>query len=219
MTLNMHNYKSLIIIAICGVFILACDTGTLDKKEITNEELRTREHFTTIKGTEIKEGPYEKKDLNGQLIETSNYKNGELDGEQKLYEKGHLYSIAHYKNGQIDGEYQSFYENGEVYVSGLYENGVMNGKWKTYYETGQLKEIVYFEDNEENGPFVEFHSNGNLKAEGEYLNGDNEHGLLLLYDPNGILIQKMNCDRGVCRTIWKKEGKQGFPEDIRNSSK
>ena len=50
---------------------------------------------------------------------------------------------------------------------------------------------------------MEYFRNGNLKAEGSYLDGDNEHGLLKLYDETGRLIRKMECEQGVCRTFWR----------------
>ena len=35
-----------------------------------------------------------------------------------------------------------------------------------------------------------------------YLDGDNEHGELKLFDEQGVLTKKMNCDKGICRTSW-----------------
>jgi len=78
-------------------------------------------------------------------------------------------------------------------------------KWKRYYDSGELMEIVNFVENEENGPFVEYYKNGNKKATGNYLDGDNEHGELELFDEQGELIKKMNCNKGICRTSWTKE--------------
>ena len=65
-------------------------------------------------------------------------------------------------------------------------------------------EEVSFQDNQENGPFTEYHENGQLKAEGYYQEGDNEHGLLKIYDKQGELVKTMNCQHGVCRTVWEK---------------
>jgi antitoxin component YwqK of YwqJK toxin-antitoxin module len=131
-------------------------------------------------------------------------------GQQKIYEKGVLYSVANFIDGEHHGKYQTLYPSGKVNVEGEYVNNVMTGKWKRYYPDANLMEVVSFKDNEENGPFVEFYPNGNVKAEGDYLNGDNEHGELFLYDINGILIKRMMCDNGICRTIWVKEGKEGM---------
>ncbi len=161
--------------------------------------------YHVLKGTDIRHGPYEEKDFQGRLLEQSNYSHGKLQGEQKLYNKGVLYSIAHYSDGVINGLYTSYHlGTDKPYVIGNYKNGVMEGKWKTYTRQGKLKEIVTFKNNEENGPFAEFYPNGKIKAEGNYINGDNEQGLLLMYTPNGVLYKKMQCENGVCHTIWEK---------------
>ena len=81
----------------------------------------------------------------------------------------------------------------------------MSNVWIRYYKNGQKKEEVTFENNEENGPFVEYNENGSLAAKGSYLNGDFEHGLLEIYDGQGVLVRKMNCDKGICNTTWKAD--------------
>jgi len=170
-----------------------------------DDSIKVIREYDVLKGTNIKHGPYIAKDFEGNLIEESNYNHGKLNGLQKLYTNGKLYSEAHFKDSIIHGKYISYHlESGEPYVIGNYNNGVMEGKWKTYTNRGKLKEIVTFKYNEENGPFIEFWPNGKIKAEGAYLDGDNEHGLLLLYNPNGVLYKKMQCEKGTCRTIWEK---------------
>ena len=166
--------------------------------------------FTVESGTNTKQGEYKRYRLNGDLLEEATFEKGQIIGQQKIYENGELYSITHFENGQYHGLYQTFYPGGRVNVEGEYVDNTMSGKWKRYYPDGQIMEVVTFKDNEENGPFVEFYPNGNVKAEGDYLNGDNEHGELFLYDINGILIKRMMCDEGICRTIWVKEGREGF---------
>ena len=84
----------------------------------------------------------------------------------------------------------------------------MTGKWKGYYDNGALKEEVIFVNNQENGPFIEYYPNGKLKAEGTYLEGDYEQGELKLYNESGELIRRMNCEKGVCKTVWKAEGEE-----------
>ena len=67
-----------------------------------------------------------------------------------------------------------------------------------------MEEVTFGDDNKENGPFREFHENGQLKTEGSYLDGDNEHGELKKYDENGELTETMDCQRGICRTVWTR---------------
>ena len=83
---------------------------------------------------------------------------------------------------------------------------MMNPFDDVYFMKRALQEAqMAFDKNEENGPFEEYHPNGKIKAKGTYLAGDNEHGLLEIFDDKGELIKKMQCKKGVCRTTWKKE--------------
>lgn len=197
------------LILLFSVLFIACSTE-LEEVEHRNEQQNSIEKYSVIKGTTTKQGAYERLTLDGDLLETSSYENGLRTGEQKIYENGQIYSIAQYKEGMMDGSYQTYYRGGQINVEGKYAADVMSGKWKRYYKDGQIMEVVTFADNEENGPFVEFYPNGNVKAEGAYKDGDFEHGELLLYDINGILIKKMMCDEGICRTTWVKEGREDF---------
>ena len=188
--------------------IIAC-SAPVEEVENKNELQNYVEKYNVIKGTNTKHGDYRRHTLGGELIEESSYEKGNMIGLQKIYERGELYSVANFIEGNHHGSYQTYYQGGKVNVEGEYVDNVMAGKWKRYYPDGHLMEVVTFKDNEENGPFVEFYPNGNVKAEGDYKDGDNEHGELFLYDLNGILIKKMMCDQGICRTTWVKEGKEG----------
>jgi antitoxin component YwqK of YwqJK toxin-antitoxin module len=78
----------------------------------------------------------------------------------------------------------------------------MSGLWTYYYASGEVKEKVHYEHNFENGPFEEYYPDGTIKAKGNYLVGDNEDGLLFLYDESGDPERVMECDSGICRTQW-----------------
>ena len=164
------------------------------------------ERFEVDKKTKLKDGKFERLNADGSKFEVSNYEQDVLQGERTLYfESGTAEIVEQYKDGVLDGPYITNYEEGSVKLEGQYEEGVMTGIWKQYYESGQVMEEVTFRDNMENGPFVEYHPNGNLKAEGQYQDGDKEQGLLKLYDENGELYKRMECDNGICRTVWSRE--------------
>jgi len=187
----------IIIIAGCG--------GNLETVE-TKDEFGNQIRFTRSKTDSLKQGAYLVLDATGQKMEEANYVDDQLHGERRLYGEGGVLDIVErYVDGAFDGLYQKFHPNGQVKFEASYITGILSGETKSYYESGQLKEIVAFKNNEENGPFEEYHPNGKIKAKGQYLDGDNEHGELELYDENGILIKKMNCEKGVCRTSWTKE--------------
>lgn len=164
------------------------------------------ERYQRSKADFARQGLYQKFDEQGRLMEEANYQNDTLNGLRVLYyETGDTQIVETYRQGIFEGPYRLFYESGQLNLTGRYEANEMTGDWYRYYENGQLMERVRFESNTENGPFIEYYENGNLKAEGAYLDGDNEHGLLKLYDEAGELKRKMNCEKGICRTFWKRE--------------
>lgn len=146
---------------------------------------------------------------NGSIYAETNYNKGKIEGERTLfYKSGQVQIKEHYINGTFQGPYTAFYENGKIDVEGEYINGSMEGVWKKFYESGELKEEVNFKNNEENGPFNEYYKNGADKAKGFYvykLDEAREHGLLELFNEQGEIIKKMQCDSGLCRTTWTLE--------------
>jgi len=187
------------------LFLFACSNG-LETVETTEED-GTKVKYTRYKTNYAKQGLYIKKDTEGKKIEEAEYVNDTLHGERRLFyfETGELQTTETYVKGIFNGAYKIYHKNGKVKFEGNYTNGVLMGQCKGFYDDGQLKEIVAFDKNEENGPFEEYHPNGKIKAKGTYLNGDNEHGLLEIFDEKGELIKKMQCEKGVCRTTWTKE--------------
>ncbi|RMG76749.1 MAG: toxin-antitoxin system YwqK family antitoxin [Bacteroidetes bacterium] len=178
----------------------------LETIENRDEAGRLVEKYTCLKGTTIKQGLYQAFSPEGKVIEEAHYEKDSLHGTRKLfYKNGRPEVIEQYVMNQFEGPYQSFYSNGRLKIEGRYYKNEMSGDWKKYYETGELMEVVTFEHNEENGPFREYYKNGQLKTEGNYLNGDREHGLLKKYNENGQLIAKMQCLYGVCQTVWTLE--------------
>lgn len=189
----------------------------------SNEELVLEHHesgsvkaeYQVDKKSKAKQGYYKAYYPEGGLQEEATYRNDTLEGVRKLYyPNGVLHIEEQYQAGLIEGPYQVFFESGQVEVQGTYAENSMMGTWKRFYPSGQLMEEVAFEGNQENGPFIEYYENGQLKAEGSYLNGDFEHGLLKLYNEAGELMRKMQCEAGVCRTIWTLEDGDVPPVNI-----
>jgi len=146
---------------------------------------------------------------NGSLKEKALYAQGVLDGQRQLFfPNGQTQIIENYVAGHMHGNYEVYYESGLLLLKQNFRMDTLEGISRKYYENGQLEEEVMFADNLENGPFKEYYENGLLHWEGQYLNGDNEFGLLKEYDDMGELIKKMMCDSlAICRTIWTlKEG-------------
>ncbi len=192
-----------ILIYILPFLLICCGSRLKSVSEIN--DLGYKSVYSVDPKTQLKEGLYKVYDANGNLYEEINYQAGEINGSRTLYyPNGNKEVVENLSAGKYQGLFQSFYESGGIKAEGNYENNIAIGKWKSYYEGGQLKDIATFENNEENGPFIEYHENGKLKAEGNFKDGDQEHGLLLLYDEEGQLERKMDCNLGRCTTIWQK---------------
>lgn len=200
----------LLFVAACGERSGGADAGE-QKSSASNADLEqvektdpygNTERYTRRQSDYAKEGRYELISPEGHTLETAAYRNDTLHGTRVLYyETGDTQIVEQYVAGRFAGPYRAFYPDGELELEGQYIANAMEGIWKRYYENGQVMEEVQFQDNAENGPFKEYYENGNLKAEGYYKDGDNEHGMLKLYNEQGELDKLMNCQHGVCRTV------------------
>ncbi len=154
-----------------------------------------------------KEGSYKRWSKSGKPIEEAHFSNGQLDKMRILYfENGDTQIVENYRGGLFHGKYKTFYPNGKIQLVGQYQDNKMEGLWIKYYEDGTLMEKVHFSNNLENGAFQEYYPNGIIKTEGKYRNGDNEHGRLKMFDETGRHVKSMECQDGICKTIWRIDG-------------
>lgn len=187
------------------ILMIACK-GKLEVVENKDENGNLIELYNRSTEDFSKQGAYIKYAPAGNAIEEAHYINDTLHGKRVLYfDNGKPQIVENYVMGEFVGLYQAYYSNGQLELSGKYANGAMEGIWERYYESGEIMERVPFKKNQENGPFKEYYRNGKLKAEGAYLEGDKEHGELKLYSKDGRLEREMMCDRGVCKTTWKRD--------------
>jgi antitoxin component YwqK of YwqJK toxin-antitoxin module len=194
-----------VLLLLTGIlFFAACSNVEIVKTR--NSKGKVTEEYQRLKKGKVRHGYYKTWFENGNLNQEASYENGVLNGKCIFhYESGKLMSIEHHKNGLFSGKYEKYYESGQLFLQGNYKNNEMSGSWKTWYPDGILKEEISFSRNEENGPFREYHPNGKLKTEGQYFNGEFEHGELRKYGEDGQLIERMYCEEGVCMSVWTKE--------------
>ncbi|MDQ3016291.1 MAG: toxin-antitoxin system YwqK family antitoxin [Bacteroidota bacterium] len=180
--------------------------GTAPTVVVVDPDLGYQTTFSVTKRDSTFHGPYEKLDQNKALLERGNYIVGRLNGIRELfYPTGKVKVRERYKDGQITDLYEYFHPNGNVELKGYYINGEMYGVWRKYLEDGSLLDEVLMSKNEEMGPFTEYYKDGKIQAEGTYLHGPNEDGVLKLYDESGALYKTMWCDSGRCHTTWEKK--------------
>lgn len=184
------------------LFVSACGHEKIIET-YPNGQVKTQ-YYVDKKG--LIQGEYLSYFESGVLKEKTQMKDGLIAGDRIIYyENGQVEIKEFYKDSsQIDGVYKAFYPNGTLKLEKTYVNQKIEGILRVYYPDGTLKEHVTFKDNNENGPFEEYYSNGGIHWRGQYLNGDNEFGLLEEFDSTGQIIKKMMCDSmAICRTFWR----------------
>lgn len=199
-SMNFNAVKFLGLFGIIAFSLLSCKKDIEIVREMDEEGNLKVEYQRRIKDF-AKQGWFKFYYPDGKIFEEAEYVENELHGTRKLFhENGNIQAEETYVQGNFEGPYKAYFPNGNPLREGQYRANSMDGDWKYYYETGQLKEIVRFNDNLENGPFEEYYPSGIVKARGTYLEGDNEHGELKLYDESGTLERVMDCEMGVCKT-------------------
>ncbi|MCB0636489.1 MAG: toxin-antitoxin system YwqK family antitoxin [Lewinella sp.] len=200
---------ALFTLVILATLLAACKSNSksahLETVEET-DEYGYLEVYQRRKSDFAREGWYQLINQDGVVIEAAQYEHDTLQGQRILfYDTGDTNIVETYHLGLFDGPYRVYREDGSLSVSGQFTNNVREGEWYGYYDNGAVKEIVMFQDNLENGAFTEYHPNGKLKAEGYYRDGDNEDGQLKIYNENGELVKRMDCDMGRCNTVWSAD--------------
>ena len=184
----------------CVIFMLSCDS-----KIQSFHENGTLESEYSIDEDSLKHGTFVRYFDSGVKAEESNFVHGKQDGQRILYYlNGNKESEGTYVNGELHGKKLVYYDSGELMIDSDYEHSEVVGVFKKYYKNGNLLEEVTFENDLENGPFKEYYEDGTIKWKGQYLNGDNEFGIIEHYNEAGELIKKLECDSmKICKTIWE----------------
>ena len=201
---------SLFLLTFFSLLLYACGDGLVLKEETDGEGYRVE--YRQDPETGLKQGTAREYDPEGKLTTEEFYLDGELHGNRLLYApNGQVVVKENYDNGKFQGEYLNYDQEGNLTIRGQYVDGAMADEWTSYYPDGSISEVVTFADNAENGPFREWYANGNPKASGGYLRGDNEHGTLHLFAESGGLERVMECDQGICSTVWTTDSTAAAP--------
>lgn len=200
----------------CILLFLTFGCGRKGKMVEETDSIGFRTVYKLDKESQQKQGIQKRYDAEGNLVEEANYTNGKLEGLRIIFdENGDTSVVETYTAGKFDGPYRTYHPGGQQQrFTGNYVDNTMTGLWYKYNAAGQMIEEVTFADNLENGPFREWHDNGNLAAEGSYLEGDNEHGRLRIYNENGSLNRVMDCEKGICSSLWRESDGTPLPDSL-----
>ena len=98
-----------------------------------------------IQNREIKTTYYQ----NGNIEYKSEFKNGDLDGITKYWDKSeNLISEATYSNGKLHGLLLSYFSDGTVKSRVNYYYGQKHGNEEFFYDNGQLQSLTEYEEGE-----------------------------------------------------------------------
>jgi len=202
--------RYLLLPLLLGGLCTACGDG-LETREET-DDFGYRSVYTVDPETDARHGMFRNYDAEGHLLEQAEYRDNVLHGQRVLFSpQGDTLVVEHYAGGAFEGPYRAYYEDGNrLRQRGQYVSNNMAGQWTRFYSDGTKSEVVTFANNAENGPFREWYENGKLKAVGSYRGGDREDGQLRLFTEAGELQRVLECDQGICQTVWRL-GDEGEP--------
>lgn len=87
-------------------------------------------------------------DGQGYVSVKSNYSDGLLHGEYKVYSRKKVTEERYYVNDQLEGVVKKYYPNGQIMQEAPYEDGQMQGIAKWYDEQGNLSFAYEYDQGE-----------------------------------------------------------------------
>lgn len=145
------------------------------------------------------DGIFKKYYENGELFVQSNYKNNMLNGEAKYYRSnGTLESHVLYINDLMHGESYSFDEKGRRSKHYFYAKGELIKQIDFLYGESEVPigEILFdIESNKKIGTL--FYPSGKVSLISEYSFDGVKNGVEILYDVDGLLVEKYTYKSGV----------------------
>jgi len=223
----MKYFAILIFSLIFAVDQAQCDnkinwSSLVEREGVLYEKFTNKPFSGIVKGEEqgevingLKHGEWLSFWDSGQLSSKKNYKSGEMDGPQilwddngkiwgewfmmlgephgvfKNYDDGILISEFNYIVGVKDGVQKSFYKTGQIADEKFYRKGLKVGRHRSWEETGGLSIEKNYEGNELHG-VTKTYSNGSLLKSANYLYGK-KNGFEKYFDVETAKIRSAKC--------------------------
>lgn len=124
----------------------------------------------------------------GQLYETKTFNDGMVINAEKYHMNGNIRETSSYKDNLQNGPYIFYYNNEQPAQEGQIEENSKVGPWKTYYRNGQVESEIIYNDGEIDDNYVYYDKDGKLYYKMEYRNG-----IVLAYeyyDKDGNIIKE-----------------------------
>jgi uncharacterized protein len=195
------------------------ETGTYKKDSLDGEltyyfELGNIQQKGNVVDNKL-EGEWREYYLNGSLKGIYNYKNDRLEGAYTVYAEDGMTITRklNYKEGQLDGDQKSNYNNGTIEIESYYVNGEKTGEFKEYYLSGKIKESGKNENNTTIDHKL-FYANEKLNISYEYDKDEITGVELRNYD--GELFSKSTYKNDIIKQViyYDDNGKEVSKENI-----
>ena len=150
-------------IVLVTFFLCSCQgnrsDGNVQEEYYGNGNLRSE---TPLKGNLI-DGVRKEYDVNGKLVKTIEYANGNIEGFITMYNpaNGKVTYKATIKNNVQEGLLLQYYDNGAKFKESTYVGGRIDGEAKTYWPDSTIKSIGYYKKGKPGLGLKEFDRSGN----------------------------------------------------------
>jgi len=178
----------------------------------------------------LKQGLWQKKQDNGQLIYEGRFKNDKPVGEWKRYHPGgqlkalivytgdtartQIFDVWHKKlaegafiNKQKEGVWK-IYKNNRLVADETYQNGQKNGISHRYYTSGEMMEEKQWRHNKEEGNYQCFFKNGKSYMQCKMQKGQ-RNGIFIASYPDGTQQLLASYKDNLRHGEWKYFNKKG----------
>ena len=101
----------------------------------------------------LKDGLWVQRNDEGKLLSCANYKNGKLDGKYIEYNpiSGLITSSSEYKEGLLHGNSKIYDLEGNLQINMEYKNNLKDGICLNYSSNGNLKRIINYSEDKHQG--------------------------------------------------------------------
>lgn len=172
-----------------------------------------------------KQGYWEKKDINYNLIYKGKYKdNIPIDTFFYFYPSGKIKAIYYYSGNNVkilmfntdsslksegfysdynkkDSSWKYYDKNGVLISDEFYRNNMKHGVWKTYYNNGKVSEEIEWKNNFKDGIWNQYFDDGTKKLVAGYKN-NLFHGLFKSFYPSGVVFMSGLYNEGLKEGKW-----------------
>ncbi len=182
------------------------------------------EHYKAIPNEEksVLDGVRKAYQNDGLLVEKTNFKNGQKNGQYWLYNpNGTLKEEGKYKNGLSINKKKTYDTNGnlqrdENFILTINGEGkevsVLDGRIRYYYNNGDISQDCNYKKGKKDGICIEYHKNktNSLKSEVFYKN-DLQHGPYSYFNSNGkpqrkgVFYEEIKVNDSILKNVYDGE--------------